>query len=165
MTTSGSSIIGGRMPAPIGIVVVCRTTSGRSCSARSERLADEAGHYRYAFPKEYGGRDGTNLGMAIIREHFATKGLGLHNDLQNEHSIVGNNVGLLLMINYGTDEQKAEWVDDLRWAGGGSRSGSRSRSTGRTRRRWRPRRVATVTSGSSMVRRRGTRGSTRRSTT
>ena len=31
------------------------------------RLADEAGHYRYAFPKEYGGRDGTNLGMAIIR--------------------------------------------------------------------------------------------------
>jgi len=26
---------------------------------------------------------------------------------------VGNNVGLLLMINYGTDEQKAEWVDDL----------------------------------------------------
>ena len=41
------------------------------------------------------------------------KGLGLHNDLQNEHSIVGNNVGLLLMIEYGTEEQKAEWVDDL----------------------------------------------------
>ena len=41
------------------------------------------------------------------------KGLGLHNDLQNEHSIVGNNVGLLLMIAYGTDEQKAEWIDDL----------------------------------------------------
>ena len=79
----------------------------------AEALADEAGHYRYAFPKEYGGKDGTNLGMAIIREHFATKGLGLHNDLQNEHSIVGNAVGLLLMINYGTDEQKAEWVDDL----------------------------------------------------
>ena len=41
--------------------------------------------------------------MAIIREHLAAKGLGLHNDLQNEHSIVGNNVGLLLMIEYGTD--------------------------------------------------------------
>ena len=51
--------------------------------------------------------------MAVIREHFATKGLGLHNDLQNEHSIVGNNVGLLLMLEHGTDEQKAEWVDDL----------------------------------------------------
>ena len=37
----------------------------------------------------------------------------MHNDLQNEHSIVGNNVGLLLMLEYGTEEQKAEWVDDL----------------------------------------------------
>ena len=79
----------------------------------ARRRADAAGHYRYAFPKEYGGKDGTNLGMAVIREHLATKGLGLHNDLQNEHSIVGNNVGLLLMLEYGTDEQKAEWVDDL----------------------------------------------------
>jgi alkylation response protein AidB-like acyl-CoA dehydrogenase len=81
--------------------------------AEARRRADLAGHYRYAFPKEYGGRDGTNLGMAIIREHFAAKGLGLHNDLQNEHSIVGNNVGLLLMIQYGTDTQKKEWIDDL----------------------------------------------------
>ncbi len=79
----------------------------------AKRRADAAGHYRYAQPKEYGGQDGTNLGMAIIREHLATKGLGLHNDLQNEHSIVGNNVGLLLMIEYGTEEQKAEWIDDL----------------------------------------------------
>jgi acyl-CoA dehydrogenase len=79
----------------------------------AKRRADVAGHYRYASPKEYGGQEGTNLGMAIIREHLAVKGLGLHNDLQNEHSIVGNNVGLLLMIRYGTDSQKAEWVDDL----------------------------------------------------
>jgi acyl-CoA dehydrogenase len=79
----------------------------------ARRRADAAGHYRYAFPKDYGGKDGTNLGMAVIREHLAAKGLGLHNDLQNEHSIVGNNVGLLLMLAYGTDEQKAEWVDDL----------------------------------------------------
>ncbi len=80
---------------------------------KAKRLADAAGHYRYPVGKEYGGRDGTNLGMAIIREHLAKKGLGLHNDLQNEHSIVGNNVGLLLMLAYGTDAQKAEWVDDL----------------------------------------------------
>jgi alkylation response protein AidB-like acyl-CoA dehydrogenase len=79
----------------------------------ARRRADEAGHYRYPFPKEYGGRDGTNLGMAVIREHLARKGLGLHNDLQNEHSIVGNNVGLLLMLEYGTDAQKEEWVDAL----------------------------------------------------
>ncbi len=80
---------------------------------KAKRLADEAGHYRYAQPKEFGGKDGSNLDMAIIREHLAAKGLGLHNDLQNEHSIVGNNVGLLLMIRYGTEEQKAEWIDDL----------------------------------------------------
>ncbi|HVV36603.1 MAG TPA: acyl-CoA dehydrogenase family protein [Acidimicrobiales bacterium] len=82
-------------------------------------LADEAGHYRYAFPKEYGGKDGTNLGMAVIREHLAHKGLGLHNDLQNENSIVGNNVGLLLMLEHGTDEQKAEWVPKLLEGTGG----------------------------------------------
>ncbi|HUW02770.1 MAG TPA: acyl-CoA dehydrogenase family protein [Acidimicrobiales bacterium] len=81
--------------------------------AEARRRADEAGHYRYALPAEFGGQDGTNLGMAIIREHLAVKGLGLHNDLQNEHSIVGNNVGLLLMLHYGSDEQKAEWVPDL----------------------------------------------------
>jgi alkylation response protein AidB-like acyl-CoA dehydrogenase len=80
---------------------------------QARKLADKAGHYRYAFPKEYGGKDGTNLGMAVIREHLAAKGLGLHNDLQNEHSIVGNNVGLMLMLLYGTEEQKKEWVDDL----------------------------------------------------
>jgi acyl-CoA dehydrogenase len=81
--------------------------------AEARRRADAAGHYRYAFPKRYGGRDGTNLGMAIIREHLARKGLGLHNDLQNEHSIVGNNVGLLLMLEYGSEEQKAEWIEPL----------------------------------------------------
>lgn len=70
------------------------------------KLAIDAGLYRYPLPKKYGGRDGTNLGMAIIREHLAAKGLGLHCDLQNEHAIVGNEVGVLLMLQYGTDEQK-----------------------------------------------------------
>ncbi len=79
----------------------------------AKAAADAAGFYRYTQPKEYGGGDGTNLDMAIIREHLAVKGLGLHNDLQNEHSIVGNNIGVALMIIYGTDEQKKEWVEDL----------------------------------------------------
>jgi acyl-CoA dehydrogenase len=81
--------------------------------AEARRRADAAGHYRYAFPAKYGGRDGTNLGMAVIREHLASKGLGLHCDLQNEHMIVGNNVGLLLMLEYGSPAQQAQWVDDL----------------------------------------------------
>jgi alkylation response protein AidB-like acyl-CoA dehydrogenase len=81
--------------------------------AEARRRADAAGYYRYPYPKEYGGQDGSNLGMAIIREHLAAKGLGLHNDLQNEHSIVGNNVGLLLVLDYGSEAQKAEWIDAL----------------------------------------------------
>ena len=81
--------------------------------AEARRRADGAGHYRYPFPEEFGGRNGSNLGMAVIREHLAAKGLGLHCDLQNEHAIVGNNVGLLLMLQYGTEQQKRDWVDDL----------------------------------------------------
>ncbi|HLI45291.1 MAG TPA: acyl-CoA dehydrogenase family protein [Acidimicrobiales bacterium] len=81
--------------------------------AEARRRADAAGHYRYPFPARYGGRDGTNLDMAVIREHLASKGLGLHCDLQNEFAVVGNNVALLLMITYGTEAQKAEWVEDL----------------------------------------------------
>jgi len=79
----------------------------------ARRRADAAGVYRYPFPEEYGGRGGGNLGMAIVREHLVRKGLGLHCDLQNEHAIVGNNVGLLLMLEYGTEAQKAEWIDRL----------------------------------------------------
>lgn len=63
-------------------------------------------------PEEFGGKNGSNLwmgeftpnsilrrfeivrlmyfGLAVIRMHLARKGLGLFNDLQNEHSVVGN---------------------------------------------------------------------------
>jgi len=81
--------------------------------AEARRLADEAGHFRYALPKAYGGRDGSNLAMAIIRDHLAAKGLGLHNDLQNEHSIVGNSIGALLMLEYGNEEQKSKFLEGL----------------------------------------------------
>jgi alkylation response protein AidB-like acyl-CoA dehydrogenase len=74
------------------------------------RRADAAGHLRFALPKELGGKDGSNLAMAVIREHLATKGLGLHNDLQNESSIVGNFPTVLMMYYRGTDEQKREFL-------------------------------------------------------
>ncbi|HTY53567.1 MAG TPA: acyl-CoA dehydrogenase family protein [Candidatus Binataceae bacterium] len=74
------------------------------------RRADRAGHYRFALPKEYGGRDGSNLAMAIIREHLAAKGLGLHNDLQNESSIVGNLPTVLMFRDFGTAEQKKQFI-------------------------------------------------------
>ncbi len=74
---------------------------------KAKNLADAAGHLRFAIPKRYGGKDGSNLWMAVIREHFAAKGLGLHNDLQNEHSIVGNLPLVTMLDRYGRDDQKA----------------------------------------------------------
>ena len=74
---------------------------------KARKLADEAGHYRFAWPREMGGKDGSHLWMAVIREHLAAKGLGLFNDLQNEHSIVGNNPFVLLFKEFATPEQYA----------------------------------------------------------
>src|SRR5204863_6824233 len=78
--------------------------------AEMRRRADAAGWLRLALSAEYGGRAASNLEMAIIREHLATRGLGLHNDLQNESSIVGNLPTVLMMRDFGTDEQRSEWI-------------------------------------------------------
>jgi alkylation response protein AidB-like acyl-CoA dehydrogenase len=88
---------------------------------RMREEADKAGFLRYHLPERFGGRNGTNLDMAIIREHLARKGLGLHNDLQNESSIVGNLVTVLMMERYGTPEQQEEWIPKM--LGGKARIG------------------------------------------
>eukprot|EP01062_Namystynia_karyoxenos_P007782 TRINITY_DN12739_c0_g1_i1.p1 TRINITY_DN12739_c0_g1~~TRINITY_DN12739_c0_g1_i1.p1 ORF type:complete len:471 (+),score=176.01 TRINITY_DN12739_c0_g1_i1:82-1413(+) len=75
--------------------------------------ADAAGHFRYGLPKEFGGGGGSNYDMAVIREFFACRGLGLHNDLQNEHSIVGNVPQVMMMNDFGTPEQKKEWLPEM----------------------------------------------------
>ncbi len=75
--------------------------------AEARDVADKAGHYRFAWPTSMGGKGGSNLDMAVIREHLAARGLGLHNDLQNEHSIVGNNPFILLFKEFATPEQYA----------------------------------------------------------
>jgi acyl-CoA dehydrogenase len=76
----------------------------------ARRRADKAGHWRFSAPKKYGGKDGSNLWMAVIRDRFAAKGLGLHNDLQNEHSIVGNFPFVEMFEQWGTEEQKREFI-------------------------------------------------------
>jgi len=81
--------------------------------AEMRRRADKAGFLRYGIPSKYGGRDGTNLAMAIIREHLAAKGLGLHNDLQNESSIVGNFPTIKMWENYGSEEQKKDFLEGM----------------------------------------------------
>jgi len=77
------------------------------------RRADRAGFLRLALPKEYGGEDIGNLAMAVIREHLAAKGLGLHNDLQNESSIVGNFPQVLMFRDFGTPEQKQRFIGGM----------------------------------------------------
>jgi alkylation response protein AidB-like acyl-CoA dehydrogenase len=84
--------------------------------AEAVHRADKAGFYRFSLPKEYGGQNdgtsgrGSNLWMAVIREHLASKGLGLFNDLQTEHSVVGNFPDLVMLLNFGTEQQKRELI-------------------------------------------------------
>ena len=81
--------------------------------AEMRRVADKAGHYRFAIPQEYGGQNGSNLAMAAIRHHLAAKGLGLHNDLQNESSIVGNLVQVLMLRDFGTPQQQRDFIPPM----------------------------------------------------
>ena len=81
--------------------------------AEARRRADKAGHLRFAWPKELGGKDGSQLWLAVIREHLAAKGLGLHNDLQNEHSIVSNNPFVVMFKEFATPEQYARDSEKL----------------------------------------------------
>jgi alkylation response protein AidB-like acyl-CoA dehydrogenase len=81
--------------------------------AKARRAADEAGHLRFAWPVEWGGKGGSNLAMAVIREHLAAKGLGLHNDLQTEHSIVGNNPFIIMFKEFATNAQYARYGEAL----------------------------------------------------
>jgi len=89
--------------------------------AEMKRRADAAGHLRYALPEALGGQDGSNLAMAVIREHLAHKGLGLHNDLQNESSIIGNFPLVMMMWDFGTPAQKEMFLPAL--ITGGKRMG------------------------------------------
>ncbi len=81
--------------------------------AEMRRRADAAGYLRYGLPKAVGGSDGTNLAMAMVREHLANKGLGLHNDLQNEASIVGNFPVVSMVHQFGTTAQRDELLEGM----------------------------------------------------
>ncbi len=78
--------------------------------SEAKRRADQAGFYRFSVPREYGGDGGGNLWMAVIREHLAARGLGLFNDLQTEHSVVGNFPIVVMLRDFGSDEQKARFI-------------------------------------------------------
>lgn len=76
-------------------------------------LADASGFYRFALPGVYGGKSHpeVNLWMSAIRYHLSSNatyggGLGLANDLQNEHSIVGNFPDILMLHHFGNQQQR-----------------------------------------------------------
>jgi acyl-CoA dehydrogenase len=77
------------------------------------RRADVAGYWRLALPAELGGSDASNLEIAILREHLAHQGLGLHNELQNEFSVVGNLMVVELVQAFGTAAQREEMLESM----------------------------------------------------
>lgn len=84
---------------------------------QARTLADKAGFYRFPLPKAHGGQGhpDTNLWMCAIRFHLASHpvyggGVSLANDLQNEHSVVGNFPDFLMMYHWGNEKQKAETI-------------------------------------------------------
>jgi acyl-CoA dehydrogenase len=77
------------------------------------RRADAAGWWRLGLPTELGGSAATNLEIALIREHLSHMGLGLHNDLQNEFSVVANMMTVELMHGFGSPAQKEEIIEKL----------------------------------------------------
>lgn len=79
--------------------------------AEMKRRADQAGLFRHDLPRELGGEEASNLEMAVIREHLARRGLGLHNDLQDESSIIGNLPAVKLLWTFGTPQQRAEFCE------------------------------------------------------
>ncbi|PGH02178.1 hypothetical protein AJ80_08901 [Polytolypa hystricis UAMH7299] len=81
--------------------------------AQARNLADKSGFYRFALPKTYGGQahPSTNLAMCAARYHMASHpiyggGVSLANDLQNEHSVVGNFPDVQMLHHFGNEEQR-----------------------------------------------------------
>jgi len=89
------------------------TERWRELLARARRLSIEAGFYKYPFPAALGGQDGSNLAMAIVREYLARRGPGLHAELSHEASVIANEPLALVLHEYGTEEQKQQYLEPL----------------------------------------------------
>jgi acyl-CoA dehydrogenase len=89
------------------------TERWREMLAEARRRSIDAGFYKYPFPSELGGSGGSNLAMAIIREHLAARGPGLHAELSHEASVVANEPLALVLHEYGTDEQRQQYLEPL----------------------------------------------------
>ncbi|KAK6854766.1 hypothetical protein PG995_009859 [Apiospora arundinis] len=84
---------------------------------QAREIADHAGFFRFPLPQSYGGQGHpeTNLWMCAMRYHMASHpvyggGVSLANDLQNEHSVVGNFPDFLMLYHWGNERQKADFI-------------------------------------------------------
>jgi alkylation response protein AidB-like acyl-CoA dehydrogenase len=82
---------------------------------RAWKIADKAGFYRFPLPRQFGGQGGSNLWMCALRYHMASHtvyggGVSLANDLQNEHSVIGNFPDFLMLYHWGNESQKREYI-------------------------------------------------------
>ncbi|KAI1339891.1 butyryl-CoA dehydrogenase [Xylariaceae sp. FL0016] len=83
----------------------------------ARKTADDAGFYRFPIPKRYGGQEhpDMNLWMCALRYHMASHpvyggGVSLANDLQNEHSVIGNFPDFLMLYHWGNEQQKRDFI-------------------------------------------------------
>jgi alkylation response protein AidB-like acyl-CoA dehydrogenase len=89
------------------------TERWREMLAEARRRSIAAGFYKLPFPNEAGGSELSNLAMAVVREHLAKRGPGLHAELSHEASVVANQPIVLVLSEYGTEEQKRSYMDPL----------------------------------------------------
>ncbi len=89
------------------------TERWREMLAEGRRRSIAAGFYKLPFPEEAGGSELSNLAMAVVREHLAKRGPGLHAELSHEASVVANQPIVLVLSEYGTEEQKRSYMDPL----------------------------------------------------
>src|SRR6201991_1849884 len=89
------------------------TERWREMLAEARRRAIAAGLYKLPFPSAIGGSDLSNFTMAVVREHLAKRGPGLHAELSHEASVLANQPLALVLHEYGTEEQKRQYLDPL----------------------------------------------------
>ena len=88
------------------------TIRWREVVQEARSRSDAAGFFRYGLPKVLGGQDGSNLEMALIREHLYGLGPGLH-VADDSAGVVGNFPQALVVYHYGTPEQKEQYLERL----------------------------------------------------
>ncbi|KAL6869028.1 hypothetical protein ACO1O0_000351 [Amphichorda felina] len=91
------------------------TPEWEALMGRARSIADKAGFYRLPLPKQYGGQEGSNLWMCALRYHMASHpvyggGVSLANDLQSEHSVVGNFPDFLMLYHWGNEQQRRDLI-------------------------------------------------------